>query len=337
LKRAVLLPCSLAALAGAAGAQAPNVQLAPSRVVECLTPPVAQRGEPEYPFAPWKRREGGRVLIEMSFSGADLAPEVKVIESQGDVELVKAVKAHVARFRTPCAEAADLPVRLRQDYVFTPDTRQVEWTTPADAAEPARHRVLRCLAAKDGSKHPEYPDWARRDNLQGNLLARLRFTSPELPPQVTLHAASRGMNYLAEDAVLPWTQKLRLPCMEGAAVDAIYTFKFRIEGEKPFGFKQLGFMQFLRGAKNLEQPGAVFDTQTLGCPFDVALFYRQPYFPNKVGEVGEPMPARRPLLDWLSTLELKLKPTQQDAVLGDTVTLTVPCVKIDLTPKEKTS
>lgn len=337
MRRAPLLLAGLATLGGTARAQAPDVQLAPSRVVECLTPAAAQRGEPEYPFEPWKRGEGGRVLVEMTFTSAAGQPDVKVIESKGDSSLVTAVKAHVARFRTPCAEAADLPVRLRQNYVFTPDRRKVAWTTPADAADPARLRVLKCIATKDGSKRPHYPDWARRDNVQGNVLAKLRFTSPELPPQVTVHAASPRMKDLAENAVLPWTEKLRLPCMEGAAVDAIYSFVFRMEGEGPFGFKQLGFMQFLRGAKNLEQPGADFDTRTMACPFDVKLIYLRPYFPSQVGELGEPEPARQPLLDWLSTLELDLKPAQQDFLLGDTVTLTVPCVKLNLTPKEKTS
>ncbi|MDP2007125.1 MAG: hypothetical protein Q8K45_15715 [Rubrivivax sp.] len=298
---------------------------------------MAQRGEPEYPFAPWKRGEGGRVWVELVFAGTELAPAVEVIESQGDDALVKAVKAHVATFRTPCAEAGDLPVRLRQEYVFLPDKRKAVWTAPADEADAARRRVLKCMAANDGSKNPEYPVWARRDEVQGNLLARLRFTSPELPPQVTAHAASRRMKNLAEDAVLPWTDKLRLPCMEGAAVDAIYTFIFRLEGARPAGFRQIGFLQFLRGAKNLEQPGAAFDTNAMGCPFEVRLQYLQPYFPNRLGQLGEPVPTRQALLDWLSTLELDLKPAQQDAVLGDTATLTVPCVKLNLTPKEKTS
>lgn len=319
-----------------AQAQAPDVQLAPSRVVACLTPPVARRGEPEYPFAPWKRGEGGRVLVELVFAGPDLAPEVAVIESQGDDALVQAVKAHVATFRTPCAEAADLPVRLRQDYVFTSDKRKVSWTAPADAADPARRRVLKCMAAKDGSKGPEYPPWARRNEAQGSVLAKLRFTAPDQPPEVSTYAASRAMKQMAQDAVMPWAARLRLPCMEGAAVESVVTFVFRLDNAA-FGFRNIGFLQFLRMAKNLEQPGAAFDTPSMGCPFDVRLQYLQPFFPNRVGQVGEAAAPRQPLLDWLSTLELELGLGQQDAVLGDTVTLTVPCIKIDFNPKEKTS
>ncbi len=320
----------------AALAQAPDVQLAPSRAVECMTPPLARRGEPEYPFAPWKRGEGGRVLVDLVFGGADLAPEVVVIENQGDAAMVRAVKDHVATFRVPCADTAEWPVRLRHDYVFTPDQRKVLGAAPADAADAGRRRLLKCMAANDGSKSPEYPIWARRQEAQGNVLARLRFTAPDLPPQVSVYASSRGTKLLAEDAVLPWAGKLRLPCMEGAAVDSIVTFVFRMENAV-FGFKSISFLQFLRLAKNLEQPGAVFDTQPMGCPFDVRLNYLQPHFPNRLYQFGGVEPARQPLLDWLSTLELNLKPAQQDAVLGDNVTLTVPCVKLNLTPKEKTS
>lgn len=328
----------LATLMPAVRAQSPDVQLAPSRVVGCMTPPVAQRGEPEYPFAPWKRREGGRVLVELTFAGADLEPEVKVLDSQGDEAMVSAVKAHVARFRTPCAEAAELPVRLRQDYVFTPDKRKVAWTIPADAADPARRRVLKCLVPPEGSRATDYPLWARRQQVQGNVLARMRFTAPDRPPEVSVYAASRGMKRMAELTIRPWVEQWRLPCIEGAAVETLVTFVFRLDKDV-FGFKSMSFLQFLRMAKNLEQPGAAFDTRTMGCPFDVRLNYLQPHFPNSVGQVGEPepQPARQALLDWLSTLELNLAVNQQDAVLGDAVTLTVPCAKIDLNPKEKTS
>ncbi len=334
--RAALVAALGVALLPAAQAQGPEVQLAPSRVVDCLTPPVAQRGEPEYPFEPWKRGQGGRVLVELVFAGTDRAPEVDVIESQGDKALVKAVEAHVAAFRTPCAEAGDLPVRLRQEYVFSPDKRKAVWTTPADMADRGRSRVLKCMAANDGSKGPAYTSWARRDEIEGNVLAKLRFTAPDRPPEVSVHAASRLMKQVATNIVAPWAAKLRLPCIEGAAVESIVVFAFRLDNSV-FGFMNPGLVQFLRLAKNLEQPGAVFDTTAMGCPFEVRLNYRQPYFPSAVGQVGAAMPERQPLLDWLSTLELDLKPEQLDTVLGDTATFTVPCIKIDFNPKEKTS
>ena len=186
-------------------AQAPDVQLAPSPSVSCLTPAPAQRGEPEYPFAPWKRGEGGRVLVELIFTGADLRPEVKLIESTGDYALVDAVKTHVSAFRVPCFDNGQAPVRLQQEFVFVPDTRKAVMAAPADMADPARRAQLKCMAAKDGSKHPEYPAWARRAEAQGNVLALLKFSAPDQPPQVVLHARTRNMRSLAEE-VDHWAQ-----------------------------------------------------------------------------------------------------------------------------------
>lgn len=334
MRLATLLLTSLAALAGVARAQAPDVQLAPSRVVECMTPVAAKRGQPVYPQVAANRGEGGAVLVELVFAGIDIEPEVKVLASRGNAELVDAVKSHVAVLRVPCAEAADLPVRLRQQYLFKPEG--VVWTTPADVADSSRGRVLKCLVPPEGKRSPEYPLWARRQEVQGNVLAKMRFTAPDRPPEISVYAASLGTQRLAELTIRPWVESWRLPCIEGAAVESIVSFVFRLDKDV-FGFRNVSFLQFLRMAKNLEQPGASFDTQTMGCPFDVRLNYLQPHFPNRLGQVGEPDPTRRTLLDWLSTLELNLAKNQQDAVLGDTVNLTVPCIKIDLTPKEKTS
>lgn len=320
-----------------ARAQAPDVQLAPSAAIDCMTPAPAQRGTPAYPEGMLEHGEGARVLVELVFDRPDRKPEVEVLESQGRGEFVTAVKDHVTRFRIPCAAAADLPVRLRQEYLFRPDGRKVLWTTPNDLGDAARRRVLECMAAKDGSKNPGYPIWARRAGAQGRVLAKLRFTGPDLPPEVSVHAASRAVRLLAKQTVQPWAEGLRLPCMEGFAVESFIEFVFMLEGEPPYGFRNTDFVSFLRMAKNLEQPGAVFDTQTMGCPFDVALDYRQPYYPNRVGEREAAQPSRRLLLEWLSTLVLDLKPGEQDAVAGDTANFTVPCIKIDFTPKEKSS
>lgn len=332
--RAAVWAWALAALAPRVWAQGLDVQLAPSPAVACMTPAADVRGEPEYPFAPWKRDEGGEVRIELIFTGATLAPEVKVLSTQGDDDFVAAVKAHVKRFRVPCIEDSEVPVRLRQTYVFKPDARSIAWTKPVDAADSARREQLRCMAANDGSKTPRYPIWARRDEVQGNVLGQLRFTAPDQPPQIKMHAASRPMHELSM-AVEDWARKLRLPCMGALPVESVVVFKFRMEGAEPFGFRPLELRQFLGMVKNLERLSAQFDTRTMGCPFEVALLYRQPFLPNQVGEIDAARPERRAFLEWLSTLELNLSTRLQDAVLGDTARIGIPCGAINLAPKDK--
>lgn len=327
-----LLLTSLCGLLGQAHAQGMDVQLAPSAAVACMTPPAAQRGEPEYPFDPWKRGEGGRVLVELIFTGRDIAPEVKVLAKTGDWRLVETVETHVATFRVPCLQYADIPLRLRQDYVFEPDQRKVSWTAPVDTADTGRREQLRCMAPYDGSKGPEYPMRALREGVVGNVLARLQFTAPDQPPTVTSYGGKLAMKRLAANSE-SYAAKLRLPCMV-RPVEVVMTFKYRLEGDRPFGFKNITFMQWLGTLKGINEMRASFDTNGMGCPFDVKLHYRQPHFPNLVGQADAPDARRQALLEWLSTHVLDLRPEQFDSVFGDEATFTVPCIKIDLKPKE---
>ncbi len=329
---AALVLCCLAATAVA---QTPDIQLAPSPAVRCLTPAEDERGEPEYPFAPWKRGEGGEVRVELIFTGATLAPEVKVLSAQGDDDFVAAVKAHVRRFRVPCIEDSDVPVRLAQIYVFVHEKKLVNWSAPDDLADVERRQMLQCMAAQDGSKSPVYPRWAREDGVQGNVLAQLRFTAPDRPPAITLYTTGRTGRDLGV-SVRDWAQKLRMPCLTGKPVESVVIFKFRLEGEPPFGFRPFELRQFLALVKNRERLDARFDTRDMGCPFDVALTYRQPHLSNLLGEFGPPRLERRPLLDWLSKLELNFtKQSDLDATLGDTTNIAIPCVVINLIPQEK--
>lgn len=327
-----LLLTGLLGWLGQAHAQGMDVQLAPSAAVACMTPPAAQRGEPEYPFAPWKRGEGGRVLVELIFTAADREPKLKVIQQEGDESLLDSVEKHVASYRVPCLQAHETPLSLRMDFVFEPDKRKVTWSAPVDAADQDRRDQLKCMAANDGSKGPSYADWARRADLSGNVLGLLNFTAPDKPPEITVYAGSTEMRRLSRE-VVRWADTLRVPCLTQPTRAAI-TFMFRIEGTPAFGFRNISFVDFLRSVKGLQKQRATFDTQEMACPFDVKLRYYQPFLPNSVGQVDLPDSRRQPFLDWLSTLELDLRSQQIDAVLGDTATFTVPCIKIDLKPKE---
>ena len=56
---------------------------------------------------------------------------------------------------------------------------------------------------------------------------------------------------------------------------------------------------------------------------------------ERAGRLDASGPRRQPLLAWLSTLELELSEGQLAGVLGDTTTITIPCAKIAIKPKEK--
>ena len=56
----------------------------------------------------------------------------------------------------------------------------------------------------------------------------------------------------------------------------------------------------------------------------------QPYAPNMVGEVGRSDPNRTEFIEWLKTLALDLPTRMRKHVIGDTITISVPCGLIDL-------
>lgn len=324
-----------AAWAAALPVAAQTVTLDPSAALACLTPPPASRGEPEYPFDAWKRGETGRVRVELAFTAPDRPPSVKVLESTGDDDFVRAVREHLARWRVPCLDAAPGgPVRLQLEYVFRPDDRRVYGTQPLDLQDERRRLQLGCARHPRGGQ-PDYPEAALRAGLQGNVLAQMRFAAAGEPPQVTVYARP-GARLLAE-SVERWVREVRMPCFEGPApISSTWTFNFRLEGEAAFGFKPLSLQQWLAFTRGIQQQTLQIDTTTMACPFDLKLYYRQPYLPNWVGEIGERHPARLPLVEWLAAQQLELPARSLDSVFGDGTTINVPCIRIDLKPKEKT-
>lgn len=330
LRCALLLLAMLAGVAEVAHGQTPELQ--PSDALKCLSHTKGQGQQPAYPIAEFNANQGGRVQVELEFSRPDKAPEVTVLMQQAAQPFVDAVFEHLRGLRVPCLDSKGHPVRLKQDFTFAADGRQVRWSDPADADSTRRAVLLDCLIHTSGWSRPPYPGWAERRQLQGRVLASLRFNNASDPPVVAVF--SRDYASGLADEVKDWLKSTRLPCHEGGPIAGVWVFKFVIEGDH-YGFKDLSFSQFLGRTKGIRSQALVLDTSTMGCPFDLRLVYRQPAMPNAVGEVGEPDPARRPLLEWMATAELDLNRTAMDSIFGDTANITVPCLKIDLKPQEK--
>jgi hypothetical protein len=185
-----------------------------------------------------------------------------------------------------------------------------------------------------GDEQLQYPLDAQQRALQGRLWATVRYAAPDQAPEVQLHHRDQAEPFAA--GVKAWLLKRRMPCMQGEPVTANMKFIFRLEGDS-FGFKPLTLLQYMGRTAGLKQQQVQFDTTTMGCPFDLRLDYLQPNGSNRVGELGESNPARRPLLEWLANSSLALAPAQLDAVYADTADIHVACIKIDLKPQEKTS
>ncbi len=222
--------------------------------------------------------------------------------------------------------------------VASPPSASSAATTPAPAAGESEsqrtQRLLACLRHTEGLKQLEYPEALRRQGAQGRVVARLRFTAADQPPEVELlhRPAVREFQFLVNDYV----RKLRMPCHDGAAFRLQQLYVFVIEGSN-FGFKPgLGFEELLQHARTRTPQTVVLDTSTMGCPFHIKYFYLQPLRRNGVwvDEAGPALPSRRPLLDALADSELTLVGASLSAVYADTARLQVPCGRFELKPRD---
>lgn len=308
------------------GAQAPAIPAA----LACLSPPVAERGVPAYPEELLQAKVGGEVMVALRFDGPDSAPSVDFLEPRRELAFEQAVHAHVRKLRTPCLASGAPALRLTQTYAFLPhDGRKVTWSAPRDADEARQNQLTAC------TKHPgedgfEYPSLALRDEEEGKVIVRMTFTGPDAAPTLELLMPAPHRR-LTRDA-LEKAAGFRMPCHAGEPASVLRVFTYQLGGgQRRAVLRDMDLMAFLGSVRNVGDVPARFDLDMLGCPFDVRVAHLQPFARNRVGELGPPRAERRPLLEWLASLELRFPDRQlANAVYAERFTLNIPCGKIDL-------
>jgi hypothetical protein len=317
---------------GAAPAGAQQVDVPVSAAARCLTVREGAAEAPEYPFDAFKRGERGAVQVLLEFNAADSPPKLTIQENLGDSDFVDAVRRHARDLRVPCLKPGEGPARLIRDYVFRPDDRRVHWFSAVDADAAATGQSLRCVRHAKGAEKPRYSILAIQAEIRGRVVAELRFDSADKPPQAIIHARP-GARELAS-SVEAWVKELRMPCHVAGVVTGHWTFKYLLEGDTAYGFRDLPFRTLVGSTVGIERQRLEFDTTRMACPFEVDFQFRQPHLRNRVGEVGERHPERRALLEWMETIDLRANSRSLDSIYGDTTRITVPCIRIDLKPKE---
>jgi hypothetical protein len=313
------------ALAAAQPAIAQTTMLEPSAAVQCLT----HGSEPlVYPPELFERRDAATIEVELSFTAPDAAPRVKWLTKEpNDGRFETAIRSHVRQFRVPCMRPQDSPVTLRQVYVFTPnDGRRVAVSQPTDERALERRAKLACMTHVLKIKQPDYPDDARREDAQGPVIVNLRFTQPDVRPEIRVLASSH--KYLRRE-IETYVAGLRLPCLDADEISINQIYQFRLVGGERTVFKDSTLAKLLGSVRNPPTP-AFFDFDAMSCPFDVRFEYFQPYLSNTVRELEASNSARRPLLDWLSRLTLNLDEKTNLRVIGQQMNVSVPCGKLDL-------
>lgn len=321
---ALLTFAACAAALGAVPARAAEMVATPSAQLRCLARAPGKEAPLAYPVRSLAAKEGGTVRVDMTFEAPEAAPRVDIPMAQiSHAALVEAVQAYIGGYRMPCVER-NAPVRVSQDFVFTPnDGRKVVWTTPVEAG--ASEQTPECLTHVERHSQPRWPLQMRNRN--GKVLLRMEFKAPDEPPMI--HVVARDTYDEFPAPAREWAAGLRMPCMK-RPFTAIQVYNFRFEGARQVALRDMPLKTFLGATRDLTQVPVFFDFQTMRCPFEVRMKYFRPFEANKVGELEGSVPERRPFLDWLSGLTLDLKPDVQNLVLGDELTIAVPCGTLDL-------
>jgi hypothetical protein len=278
----------------------------------------------EYPPDAETFKTDGVVRVQLTFSGGEDRPRAEVFYSSSE-EFRALVLGHVRDYRMPCLERGESRV-VTQEFQFVPDDRRA---ILSGAPRAAHSRTLGCL--KTTEPFPVYPRLdSRSDVTHGRVLARAEFTAPDAPPQVEI--VFNGGNDRFERAVRAYMSGYRLPCLQASDLPLVMTqpFHFLLQGERATLLKDSTLASFVRNVANLENQHVRFDFATMGCPFDLNFVLWQPHAKNVVREIERSDPNRREFIEWLRGVDLNAAKKLHDEIVGDSMTISVPCGVLDL-------
>jgi hypothetical protein len=323
---ATLLVTAWFAVAGPASAQ--TTVVSPTAAQRCLTRGELTLGTPTYPQDAYTRRAGGRVMVELEFESPDAKPRVKVVDAEGEQAFEEAVRTFVDAYRVPCLGSGQ-KTQLRQEFVFRPtDGRRVAYMEPIDADEQRHERMRACIAHLRPEEKVSYPGRALRLEEYGTVVLKLEFSDAQNAPRIVA-LDTAGSSSLAR-AATEHAERYRMPCHSGGPVEFVQFYQFKLQGDARYVLTDLPLIDFLRNVKGIQKANVYFDFKTMGCPFEFRLKLHRPHTANDVGEFGGTNPERRFFLDWVRRQELELEPKVLNAVLGQQMTVSVPCSVLSL-------
>lgn len=319
-------------LAGPALAQG-DLRAGPASNESCVKLLPGAPVSPTYPAEKFDAKQGELVRVELEFVDAASPPRVRP-DPRPRVDYSKlffeAIEQFARSYRNTCMKPGDPPVRILQDFSFTPnDGRKVTWTVPLEGEKPGQDEKVsaQCVThLKPGSK-PEFPARAFNAQVSGRVVVQLEFQSLNQPPKARLPVppVRRDLG----QAVMDWVEGYRLTCGE-TPLKAFQVFSFIGDSSKRPVLRDAQLLPFLGGTRNFRERPVYFDLNSMGCPFDARLRYWQPYLRNEVGEVGPSRAERRTFLDWLAGLQLNIDDRTAAELAGEEMTITIPCGTVDL-------
>lgn len=287
--------------------------------LSCLTVPERKL---EFPRGWDESKIGGVFRVKLVFSSRG-APRAEIVRATVDEPFRQMVLDHVRAYRLPCLPDGARPVEVVQEFQFLPDGRRT-------VESPVRlhgSRRLACLTGAD--RPPSYPMFSTMTGESGRVLAELVFTSAGEPSvRILFDGGRRRLSSLVKEYMTGY----RMPCWttDDGVVRLRQAFSFQLEGERRRVLQDVTLTRFLGAVENLEEQKVHFDLTTMGCPFELRVELWQPYASNGVTEIGTHDPERREFLEWVMRLRLRLSPAMLQQVVGDAMTVSVPCAVLNL-------
>ncbi|MBC8055896.1 MAG: hypothetical protein H7Y61_04905 [Rhizobiales bacterium] len=282
--------------------------------------------KPVYPEREVALRTEATVRVSLTFVAPDRPPKLQTTYNSGSDAFIEAVESFVNSYRLPCMAPGAPPIVGVQEFQFVPhDGRKVIHGALRDG-RPYDPQAFRCVK---GMRPPQYPASLNRPP-EGTVVVKMRFVDGTSAPQPEV-LFNGGSDRLAA-AVLAAVEQYRMPCLgaSDAPVTALQTFRFVMSDSKRWALKDVELRQFVAAIDKLQQNQVRFDFSTMGCPFDVRLRLFQPHAPNEVGELERSDPNRREFIEWLRKVSLKLPGDAARQVIGQSITISVPCGVLDL-------
>ena len=304
----------------------------PPSALDCLRLSELGLHTPNYPSDALKSSKAAVVRVRMQFASSDQAPRVNTLFNSGGDEFGRAVSEFVSGYRLPCLVGSGGPVEATQEFQFIPRTNNptVFWGPPRGRVADGERVTKECLQPILGSRPPSYPADALRRGEFGMVIARMTFSSADVGPDVDI-VYDADSERLAS-AVRAAVARYRLPCVTPAIapITAYQEFKFSFGEAESSLKKDLTLTQLLSLINDLSGERVRFDFDTMNCPFTVKFRPYRPYAPNAVGEVGETNSNRREFVEWLRNATLQIPAKDMKTVIGQMVTVAVPCTVLDL-------
>ena len=297
--------------------------------LSCLAPSTSERGSPEYPSRQLFAKTGGQVQVVLTFADKDSAPRVRILNSNKWNEdafddFSRSVERFVSKYRLPCLTEGT--VELRQDFRFSLDDKKAYALDASNG--PSEWSKAECKYDYVGEK-PVYPSSTQMPT--GNVYVRMKFMQRDEPPVVTV--VYGGGHYQLAEATKSWMAQYRLRCAKPLErpIETTNIHRFTPVGGVSLTVKDMALVPFLQSVDRKSLGTPKFDTNAMACPFEVKVTLLQPHAPNVVRELERTEPSRKDFLQWLTTLRFRYPDGFERYLVGDTTTITVPCMALDLT------